>query len=314
MKKDILISSRSFGKVNSEAVNLLKKEGFKVIVNEEGKKLTENKILKIIDNNNIVGIIAGTEKISKKIIDSAKDLSVISRYGVGLDNVDLKYAEKKNILVFNTPEAPSISVAELTLTMILNLIKKINKLDKKLKDGNWHPELGYLLSNKTIGILGLGRIGKKLVEFLFPFNVNILVYDTKPDNLFISKWNLKKVSFERLIKESDVISLHLPLSEKTKYLIDKKELSMMKKNAILINTSRGGIVNEEALYNSLKNDQIYGAAIDAFENEPDIGKLKNIDNIILTPHIGTFTVETRKDMEIESVNNLIGGLKKRGIL
>jgi len=314
LKKDILISSRSFGKVNSEAVNLLKKEGFKVIVNEEGKKLTENKILKIIDNNNIVGIIAGTEKISKKIIDSAKDLSVISRYGVGLDNVDLKYAEKKNILVFNTPEAPSISVAELTLTMILNLIKKINKLDKKLKDGNWHPELGYLLSNKTIGILGLGRIGKKLVEFLFPFNVNILVYDTKPDNLFISKWNLKKVSFERLIKESDVISLHLPLSEKTKYLIDKKELSMMKKNAILINTSRGGIVNEEALYNSLKNDQIYGAAIDAFENEPDIGKLKNIDNIILTPHIGTFTVETRKDMEIESVNNLIGGLKKRGIL
>jgi len=314
LKKDILISSRSFGKVDSEAVNLLKEEEVNVISNKTGKKLTEEQILNYIYNNNIVGIVAGTEKISKKIIDSAKNLSVISRYGVGINNIDQKCAKKKGILVFNTPKSPSISVAELTLALILNLNKKITLLDKRLKNQNWEPELGHLLSNKTIGIIGLGRIGKKLVEFLSPFEVNTLVYDIKPNDIFISKWKLKKVSFKTLIKESDIISVHIPLSKKTKYLIDKKEISLMKKNAILINTSRGGIINEDALYNALKNKKIYGAAIDAFENEPNVGRLINLDNIILTPHIGTFTAETRKEMEIESINNLIYGLKKKGIL
>ena len=308
----ILISSRSFGKIDSGAIKLLENEGLEPVMNPYGKKLNEKEIMNLLDD--AVGIIAGTENITGKIISQGNSLRVISRYGIGLDNIDLNAADQKNVLVFNTPETPKIAVAELVLSLILSLLKKIIDVDKNTKNGLWKPEIGNLISGKTIGIIGLGRIGKQLVEFLLPFKLKILAYEINPDKKFVSKNNIDLVSLETLIRESDIITLHVPLNKQTKHIISEKELEMTKKTAILINTARGGLVDEEILYSFLKERKIAGAAIDVFEEEPNTGKLKELDNIILTPHIGTYTVETRKNMEIEAVNNLINGLRKVKIL
>jgi len=308
----VLISSRSFGKIDSGAVELLKNKGLEPILNPHGRKLNEQEILDLSDN--VVGIIAGTEKITEKIISSNNQLKVISRYGIGLDNVDLKAAAQKNVMVYNTPETPTVAVAEFTLSLILNLLKKINNADKNLRRNEWKPETGNLLSGKTIGIIGLGRIGKKLVQFLAPFNVKILAYEVKPDNEFVTQNKTELVPLEALFSKSDIITLHVPLTEQTKNLIGKKELESMKENTLLINAARGGLIDEKALFEALKNKTIAGAAIDVFKNEPNTGELKNLDNVILTPHIGAYTIETRKQMEIETVENLINGLKDMKII
>jgi len=312
-KMKILISSRSFGKVNSDAVDILKKAGLEPILNPYGKKLSEEEILKFIDDE-VIGIIAGTEDITKNVITRANSLKVISRYGVGLDNIDLEAAKQKGVLVYNTPDTPAIAVAELTLSLILNLLKKISKLDRNIRNGNWKAEMGDLLTGKSVGIVGLGRIGKKLVELLKPFNVKLFAFDVKPDKTFISKYKINLVSLDDLLVKSDIVTLHLPSTEQTSGIIGEKEISKMKKSAILINTARGNLIDEKLVYNALKEGKIAGAAIDAFEEEPYKGKLIEIDNVILTPHIGTATNETRLEMEIEASNKLISGLKELKVI
>ena len=311
-KIKVLISSRSFGKTCSEGIDILKNAGLEPVLNTTGKKLNEDELLKMIDG--VVGIIAGTEKITKKVISEADSLKVISRYGVGIDNVDLDTAYQKGVLVFNTPDAPTDAVAELTLSLILNLLRKICTSDSEIRKDSWKPQLGNLLSDKTVGILGLGKIGKKVVQLLDPFNAEFLAYEQKPDKEFISKYNIDVVSLETLLTKSDVITIHLPSTEETHHIIGKEEFSKMKNTAVLINTARGNLIDEVSLYNSLKNRKIAGAGLDVFENEPYSGKLKELNNTILTPHIGSSTVETRKNMDVESVKNLIKGLKEAGVL
>ena len=309
----VIISSRSFGKINTDAIDLLKNAGLETVINPYGRKLSEDEILNLIDDN-VVGIIAGTEKITGNIMTKAPGLKVISRYGVGLDNVDITKAEEKGILVYNTPDTPALAVAELTLSLILNLLRKISKLDRNIRSDKWKAEMGNLLTGKTVGIVGLGRIGKSITEFLQPFNVKILVCEINPDKNYISKYDLELVKIDDLLAKSDIVTLHLPSVKETNNIIGKKELKIMKENAILINTARGTLVDEEALFNAIKNKKITGAAIDAFKDEPYKGDLIKLDNVILTPHIGTATIETRIDMEREAATKLIKGLKQKRIL
>jgi len=262
----------------------------------------------LIDNS--VGLIAGTETISRRVIESNSNLKVISRYGIGLDNVDAIAAKENNIIIYNTPETPVLAVAELTIALIFSLLRKIRIVDSNLHKDNWKPEIGNTLSEKKIGIVGLGRIGKKVAIFLKPFNVKIIAFDVKPDKDFAKENDIQVVSFNELLKQSDIITVHVPLTNDTKYLIDKNSFEKMKETAFLINTARGGLVKETDLYKALKEGKIAGAAVDVFENEPNIGKLKELDNIILTPHIATYTVETRKNMELEAAKNLINGLRR----
>jgi len=187
-------------------------------------------------------------------------------------------------------------------------------MDAKLKKNNWNPEIGTMLSGKTVGILGLGRIGKKVVKFLQPFNVKVIAFDISQDEDFNNKNNIEMVSFEELLRESDIVTIHLPYNDKTKYIVNKNSFKIMKNTSFLINTARGGIIDEDDLYDALNNKKIAGAALDVFENEPKVGKLKELENIILTPHIATLTVETRKEMEIEAAENIIKGLKKVKLL
>jgi D-3-phosphoglycerate dehydrogenase len=290
----------------------LKKRGFEVAINPFGRKMTEKELIERVPE--VVGIVAGTEKISEAVISSGPKLKVISRAGIGIDNIDLKAVKKKGILVFNTPDAPTLAVAELALGLMLNLLRRISECDRKIRDGKWKSMMGELLTGKTLGIIGLGRIGKTLVSLTKPFKLKIIANDPIHDIEFARDNNLEFVDKETLISKSDIITLHAPLTDENHHMIGEKELSLMKKRGILINTSRGGIVDEEALFRALSEGWISGAALDTFENEPYEGPLTTLDNIVLTSHVGSYAKEARINMETETVENLLKGLKEKGVL
>jgi D-3-phosphoglycerate dehydrogenase len=230
-----------------------------------------------------------------------------------MDNIDLKAAKKLGIIVKSTPEAPSQAVAELALALMFDLSRRVSEADRNLRNNNWTQLMGRLISGKNLGVIGLGRIGKKLVTLVQPFRMKIFAYEPYPDTDFISTNKITLLPLNDVLSQCDIISLHLPLSDMTFHMIGKKELSLMKKDAIIINTSRGGLIDELALVDALKNGTIGGAAIDTFETEPYKGELTHFDNVILTCHMGSSAIETRKQMEIETVNNLIEALKEAGI-
>lgn len=301
----VLISSKSFG-TDSNSMSLLKDAGFETIINQR-KKLEFDEFIEFIKDAD--GLIAGTEKITKELLDHAKSLKVISRFGVGMDNIDLNAAAEKKIIVLNTPSAPTDAVAELTVALILNLERKISEVDRSMHSGSWNPLMGSLLRGKTFGVVGLGRIGKEVVRLLSPFGLKIVAYEPYPDELFIKEYNIKLLSFHEVISHSDIISLHVPLTETTCHMISDNEFSIMKKSVLLVNTARGSLINEDALIKALEQKTIYGAALDVFEKEPYNGELKKFDNVILTPHVGSLTNETRIKMEREAVDNLINAIK-----
>lgn len=307
----ILISSASFGKINKDPITILEKAGFEPLLNPYGRKLEFGEFTLFIKD--AIGLIAGTEKITAELLEKAPNLKVISRYGVGLDNIDLEAAKKHGIIVRSTPESPSQAVAELTLALILNLCRRVNEADRNLRTNNWSQLMGKLLYGKTLGIIGLGRIGKKVLKLLQPFEMKVYAYEPYPDHEYLSLNKITIASLDEVLCQSDVVSLHLPLSDKTIHIIGKKELSLMKKEAIIINTSRGGLIDEEALVEAIRNGLIGGAAIDTFEKEPYKGPLTEFDNVILTSHMGSSALETRKQMELETVNNLIDALKESGV-
>lgn len=307
----ILISSASFGKINKDPLEILEKAGYKPVLNPYGRKLEFDEFAELI--RDAVGLIAGTEKITAELLQKAPKLKVISRYGVGIDNIDLVAAKNLGIIVRSTPESPSQAVAELALALMLNLYRRVNEADRNLRSNNWSQLMGRLLSGKTLGIIGLGRIGKKVVKLVQPFEMKILAYEPFPDHDFVSSNNIILAPLNEILSQSDIVSLHLPLSDKTLHIIGRKELSLMKKDAVMINTSRGGLIDEGALVEALRNGLIGSAAIDTFEKEPYKGNLTELDNVILTCHMGSSAVETRKQMELETVNNLINALKEAGI-
>ena len=305
----ILISSNSFGNINANPVETLKKAGFTVVSNPYNRKLTEDELIELLDKD-AVGLIAGTEKITERVMQNANSLKVISRYGIGLDNIDLEAAKRFGIIICTTPDAPTQAVAELTLAFILNLYRRIGEVDRNLRSGKWNPLLGRLLFGKTLCIIGLGRIGKALVKLVQPFELKIIAHEPVPDNEFVSSYGIELASLEKVLSKSDIVTLHTPLTEETHYLIGKKELAIMKPDAVIVNTARGGLIDEEALIEALEKGAIGGAALDVFEEEPYYGKLKNFDNVILTPHIGTYAKESRIKMEREAVENLLTALKE----
>ncbi len=254
------------------------------------------------------GVIAGTELYTIDLLKKLKKLKVISRLGVGIDNLPIDYINENGIKIYRSSKYLSESVAELTIGLIFNLLKKITFLNNKLKRGVWEKDYGNLLSGKTVGIVGMGNIGKKLAKMLKGFEIRLLANDLNPDVKYLKNLNAEFVSFDYLLRESDVVSIHLSLNEKTKNLFTYNEFKKMKKNSILINVSRGEIVNENDLVRSLNNKIINGAGVDVYTNEPYDGPLVNCENIIMTPHIASYSRESRLEMEIEAVKNILRGL------
>jgi len=270
--------------------------------------LKEEELINLIKD--VDGIIVGIDPITEKVLEKAERLKVISKYGVGVDNIDLETAKKMGIIVTNTPGANSNAVAELTLGLIFCVLRNIHVSDRKAREGFWGRFVGYELYGKTLGIIGTGSIGKRLVSLLKGFNLNILCYDIYPDYSWAERENVKYVSMEELLKGSDIISIHVPLTKDTHHLISKKEISLMKNSAIIINTSRGGIIDENALYEALRDKRILGAGLDVFEKEPpENSPLLSLDNVVVTTHIGAHTKEAIENMASIATENLILALK-----
>lgn len=308
----ILISSKSFGKESTDALNLLKEAGLEPVLNPYGRSFEFDEFSERIGD--AAGLIAGTEKITGELLQKAGSLKVISRFGAGTDNIDMESAKMLGIIVCTTPEAPVQAVAELAFTMMLCLSRRISETDRNMHSGIWSPFVGSLLSGKTLGIIGLGRIGRELVRLTEPFKLDIIAHDPYPDSTFVSKHGIKLECMEKVMAESDIISLHMPLSSSIRHIIGEKELSLMKTHAILINTARGGLIDENALIKALESGSIGGAGLDVFEKEPYAGRLMQFNNVLLTPHIGSYTKETRIRMEKEAVENLINALSELNIL
>lgn len=306
MKGKIGVTLSSFSMYNSTCLELLNEKGFKVVKNILSRKLNKKETLELCKG--CVGIIAGTETYDSDILGKLSRIKVLSRCGVGMDNIDLEAAKRFGIKVFNTPDAPTLAVAELTVGLILALLRKIFLMDREIRDDLWKKRMGALLYGKRVGIIGFGRIGRKAAELLKAMGAEIFYTDPnvreKDGRIF------PRVEFKELLKNSDIISLHLSYSKENYRLIGQEEFSMMKQGAFLINCSRGGIVDESALYTGLKEGKLAGAAIDVFEKEPYNGPLKELDNIILTPHIGSYAKEARTEMEIQAVRNLLAGLDR----
>lgn len=303
----VFISTTSFAQWDNTPLRMLEDAGFSTRLNPYGRKLTLNECLSLY--HDIDGLIAGTEALTAEVLKSASKLKVISRCGAGIDNVDTKMAEELGIKVFATPDAPTQAVAELTVGLILNLLRGICAEDRSIRSGGWKKHMGNLLSGKTLGILGLGRIGKRVVELTTAFGLRYIAWDISPDKQFADKHKVSFRDLDQLLKEADIITIHLPYSSKLKGIIGEREFRLMKRDAFLINIARGGLVDEGELCKALKEGRIAGAALDVFDQEPYTGSLRELDNIILTSHIGSYAKEARVEMEVQAAKNLIEGLK-----
>jgi D-3-phosphoglycerate dehydrogenase len=307
MKNKILISPTTFGTCGMQPLELLEEHNYEVILNPFGRKMTSDEIIKL--GKDCIGIIAGVESLNTRVLESLPFLRCISRCGVGIDNIDLKRTKELGIIVKNTPDGPTRAVAELTVGIIFDVLRNLSYCDREIRNGNWYKGMGSLLQGKKVGILGLGRIGCAVAELLLRLDANVAGTDINPNVKWSERNKVSLLPLEELIKESEILCVHISYSEANRYLIGKKEIKSMKKGAYLVNLSRGGIVDEDALYQSLKGGHLSGAAVDAFEQEPYTGPLRELDNIVLTPHIGSYARESRLEMEIQAVKNLLESLK-----
>lgn len=243
----------------------------------------------------ICGAVCSGDSWTRSIMDKAPELKVLSRMGVGYDRIDLQAAKEKGIVVTITRGANSADVAEYTLALILSASRSLLIADRSVRSGEWPKLFGHSLFGKTIGIIGLGNIGKRLAQLVTAFGMKVIAYDCKNDPAFANDTGIIYLDFEQVIASSDVISIHLPLSTTTRKLFGRKEFSIMKKNVIIVNCARGGIIDEDALLDAIDRNIVFAAALDVFEHEPlplD-SRLRNYPQVILSPHVAGLTFEGR---------------------
>ena len=295
----VITTTSSFGKNDPTPLEYLRKK-CDVTLNPYGRKLSTDEFIEL--TKDVDAVIAGVEPITRDALALRRNIKVISRCGVGLDSLDVDACNEFGIRVYNTPQAPVGSVAELTVTLILDMIKNVTNMNASLKAGKWSKMSGLMLEGKKVGIIGFGRIGQRVAGLLEPFGTQIAYNDIEEKN---SKYPFMEKT--GLLEWADIITIHSSFCEEGEYIIGKNELESMT-GSYLVNTSRGRFIDEEALYNALYYGKLIGAALDVFQNEPYEGKLRTLDNVILTPHIASSAKEGRAIMEMEAVQNLFKGL------
>ena len=289
---------------NDKMLNLLKEFSKDLVFNPHGRPLTEEELIPLLKDCD--GYLAGLDQISENVLEQCNRLKAISRYGAGVDRVDIDAAKKKNIIVTNTPGMNAEAVGELAFALILSLARRIPYLNAQTKNGQWVRTLGTELRGKTLGILGLGAIGKVVASCGKGFGMKVIAHDQFNDAAYCQDCGIEIKKFWEVIEESDIISLHLPLTSETKHIIGIEAFSKMKDGVIVVNTSRGGIIDENAAYKALKIGKLGGLGLDAFEMEPPgKSKLFEFEQVIATPHAGAHTKEAIDKMALLSIKNLI---------
>jgi len=304
----ILFSTSTFNLDHVPDRAALERAGVELRTNPFRRKLTEDEAIDLLSDG-VVGVVAGLEPLTGRVLESAPSLRAIARVGIGLDSVDLAAAERLGIEVMNTPDPPARAVAELTLGHILSLLRRVSLVDRRLHEGTWSPEMGSLLSGRTVGFIGFGRIGRRLARLLEPFEVDILVHDPAAVDV-----QFERTDIDDLLARSSVVTLHVPYGPETHHIIDGARLALMRPDAILVNVARGGLVDEAALADAIRGGAIAGAALDCFADEPYRGPLAGMERVQMTAHMGTYARETRDQMEREAATKIVGCLRRLGAI
>ncbi|HHW57219.1 MAG TPA: D-glycerate dehydrogenase [Clostridia bacterium] len=301
--------------IPEEGLNLLRKY-CEVEVSPYDRMLTKEELLEKVQGKNAV-ITQLTDKVDKEFFEAAKDVKIVANYAVGFDNIDLEEATIRGVYITNTPDVLTNATAELAWALLFATARRVVESDKFMRSGKfqgWAPMLflGKGVTGKTLGIIGAGRIGQAFAKMAKGFDMKILYTARSPKKEFEEETGAQYVDLDTLLKESDFVSIHVPLTPETRHLIGEKELKLMKKSAILINTGRGPVVDEKALVKALKNKDIYAAGLDVYEREPMFEEeLAQLDNVVMLPHIGSATEEARRDMSIVVAQNIIDVIEGR---
>lgn len=307
-KYRILVTSTSFGKADPLPLQRLKEYGCDVIENPHGRPLKEEELITLLAD--VDGVIAGLDEYSEKVMKSSNRLRVISRYGVGVDKVDLDAAAAQGITVTTTPGVNTQAVADLTMALMLAVARKVPEAHASIRQGKWEKIFGHSLYRKTLGIVGLGQISRAVVKRAGGFDMEILIFTRYPDASFAEAAGVRYAGFDAILEQSDFLSLHCAVTSDRAGMIGLQQLKKMKPTAYLINTARGALINQEDLYQALKEGIIAGAALDTYVHEPPKDSpLLTLENIVTTPHIGSYTYETVLEMGLTSVENLLEALE-----
>lgn len=306
----VLIATSSFSSKQSPLIGLLEKNLIQVCYNPYQRRITEHELSGLLSED-VVGVVAGLEPYSDKILQNTDQLKVISRCGIATDNVSLSVLNTKKISLYNTPDAPSQAVAELTIGLMLSMLRHISYADKGVRSQQWKATMGSLLYGKKVGLVGYGRIGKKVATILGAFGVNLLIHDPYNE---VQQASGHQVDLNQLLCSTDIVSLHCPSSKKTDLMMSEKTISMMRPGSYIVNTSRGSLIDEYALVSAIKSGHIAGAGLDVYQHEPYHGPLCDLDQVVLTSHMGSYAKESRLMMEEEALSNLCHGLKKHNLL
>jgi D-3-phosphoglycerate dehydrogenase len=304
MKKEVLITTSPFGESDPRALRVLDENGIAYKLNPYGRRLREIELAGLIGDYEV--LIAGTEPITDVVLDRAAKLKLIAHTGIGLDNIPLAEARRRGIAVTYTPSAPSPAVAELTIGQMLALLRQTPHADRDMRQGIWNRRIGRRISGLTVGVIGVGRVGRLVIRHLQAFTpLRILANDLIVDEGFARLTGCTWTDKETILQEADIITLHVPLTRQTRSMIGRRELEILKLDAILINTSRGGIVDESALAEALRQRPDLSAAIDVFDEEPYSGELAGLENCLLSCHMASCTRDCRLQMELEAAKEVV---------
>ena len=303
----VLVTPRSYGKTDPQLFDMLKNAGLEVVRNETGGILDKETMKTLLADCD--GIIVGVDPLDAEVIAAAPKLKAIAKYGVGVDNIDMDACKERDIKVSRTVGANSVAVADYAMALILAVARKTVLIDSRCRQGDWKKITTRDVTGSTIGILGLGAIGKNVAQRAQGFGMTVLAYDPFWDEAYAEAHNIRKATPDEIYKECDVITLHLPLLPSTRNSIGREQLAMMKKETIIVNTARGGLIDEEALLDALEKGQIYGAGIDAFSEEPPKDeRWFKLDNVVLGSHCAASTAGAASNMGTMATENIIRDL------
>ena len=309
----VLITPRSFSQYSKEPLAILRNAGVEIVANPTKSILNEEALKGLVGD--VEGIIIGVDPLNKNVLEKAVKLVAVSKYGVGIDNIDIGYCDEKGILVTITQNANSNAVADHAFTLMLSVARRIAEINNACRRGDWSKRTSEDIFGKKLGILGLGAIGKGVAHRAQGFDMEVYAYDIFKDEEFIQNNRIRFTGLEEIFRECDFITVHLPLTADTRHVIGERLLGLAKSNLVIVNTARGGIIDEEALYNALKDKRIYGAGIDVFEQEPaSDSKLLTLDNVIATDHSAASTVGAVDKMSVMAAENLVQSFRRKGIL
>ncbi len=308
--RTVLATTSSFGSDLPDSCHYLHRHGFNLQVNPLRRKLSEAELRQYLEEFRPVGLLAGLEEISAKTLSDAKSfLRVVSRVGAGMENVDASAAELHGIKVFRAADSVSPAVVELAIGLIFALARHVTWHDRLTRAGEWQKRQGILVTGKRVGVLGCGRIGSQLCLRMKALGCDVQGYDSFMDDAWFTHHGIYRAqTLDELYSTSDILSIHVPLTDGTRNILSVEAIAKIKTGALVVNTSRGALVDEAALYEALAAGKISGAALDVFANEPYQGPLATLENVILTPHIGSYAREVKQKMEMEAIDNLLLGL------